>query len=119
MKAVLIILDSVGIGSAPDAAAYGDQGAATLPHLAAAVGGIVRTRPGSAVPVRPSAGGATVDAAVWIAGPCRNQRRGRRPLSDSNHTAAAMATAVHPTAHASSVPSTSWPGDCPVIHSDR
>ena len=40
MKAVLIILDSVGIGSAPDAAAYGDQGAATLPHLAAAVGGI-------------------------------------------------------------------------------
>lgn len=30
----------MGIGSAPDAAAYGDQGAATLPHLAAAVGGI-------------------------------------------------------------------------------
>ena len=40
MKAVLIILDSVGIGSAPDAAEYGDAGAATLPHLAAAAGGL-------------------------------------------------------------------------------
>ena len=40
MKAVLIILDSVGIGSAPDAAEYGDEGAATLPHLASAIGGV-------------------------------------------------------------------------------
>ena len=40
MKAVLIILDSVGIGAAPDAAAYGDEGAATVPHCAAAVGGL-------------------------------------------------------------------------------
>lgn len=40
MKAILIILDSVGIGSAPDAAEYGDAGAATLPHLAAAAGGV-------------------------------------------------------------------------------
>ena len=40
MKAVLIILDSVGIGSAPDAAEYGDAGAATLPHLATAAGGL-------------------------------------------------------------------------------
>ena len=40
MKAFLIILDSVGIGSAPDAAEYGDAGAATLPHLAAAAGGL-------------------------------------------------------------------------------
>ena len=40
MKAVLIILDSVGIGSAPDAAEYGDAGASTLPHLAAAAGGV-------------------------------------------------------------------------------
>jgi len=34
----LIVLDSVGIGAAPDAADYGDEGAATLPHTAAAVG---------------------------------------------------------------------------------
>ena len=40
MKAVLIILDSVGIGAAPDAAAYGDEGSATLPNLAAAIGGV-------------------------------------------------------------------------------
>ena len=40
MKAVVIVLDSVGIGAAPDAAAYGDAGAATLPHCAAAVGGL-------------------------------------------------------------------------------
>lgn len=40
MKAILIILDSVGIGSAPDAAKYGDAGSATLPHIAERVGGL-------------------------------------------------------------------------------
>ncbi len=40
MKAVLIVLDSVGIGEAPDAAKYGDAGSATLPHMASAAGGI-------------------------------------------------------------------------------
>lgn len=40
MKAVLIVLDSVGIGEAPDAAAYGDTGSATLPHIAGAAGGL-------------------------------------------------------------------------------
>ena len=40
MKAILIILDSVGIGSAPDAAEYGDSGASTLSHLATANGGL-------------------------------------------------------------------------------
>ena len=40
MKAVLIVLDSVGIGFAPDAAEYGDVGSATLQHTAAAVGGL-------------------------------------------------------------------------------
>lgn len=40
MKAVVIVLDSVGIGAAPDAANYGDAGAATLSHCAAAVGGL-------------------------------------------------------------------------------
>jgi phosphopentomutase len=34
------VLDSVGIGAAPDAAEYGDAGAATLQNLAAAVGGL-------------------------------------------------------------------------------
>ena len=40
MRTILIVLDSVGIGEAPDAAKYGDAGSATLPHLAAAVGGV-------------------------------------------------------------------------------
>lgn len=40
MKAIVIVLDSVGIGEAPDAADFGDVGAATLPHLAEAAGGI-------------------------------------------------------------------------------
>ena len=37
---VLVILDSVGIGGAPDAADFGDAGSATLPHIADAVGGL-------------------------------------------------------------------------------
>lgn len=39
-RAFLIVLDSVGIGAAPDAADYGDAGSNTLGHLAAAVGGL-------------------------------------------------------------------------------
>jgi phosphopentomutase len=35
-RAFLIVMDSVGCGGAPDAAAYGDQGANTLAHIAAA-----------------------------------------------------------------------------------
>jgi phosphopentomutase len=36
----LVVLDSVGIGGAPDAAAFGDEGSATLQHVARAAGGI-------------------------------------------------------------------------------
>jgi len=39
-RAVIIVLDGVGIGEAPDAAAYGDAGSNTLGHLARAVGGL-------------------------------------------------------------------------------
>jgi len=39
-RAFLIVLDSVGIGAAPDADQYGDEGANTLGHLAEAVGGL-------------------------------------------------------------------------------
>ena len=35
-RAFLIVLDSVGIGGAPDAAAYGDAGADTLGNIARA-----------------------------------------------------------------------------------
>ena len=40
MKVVLIVLDSVGVGAAPDAGRYGDAGSATLQHLARAAGGL-------------------------------------------------------------------------------
>ena len=36
MRALLLVLDSVGCGGAPDAAAYGDEGADTLGHIFAA-----------------------------------------------------------------------------------
>jgi phosphopentomutase len=39
-RAVVIILDGVGVGQAPDAAAYGDDGANCLAHCAEAVGGL-------------------------------------------------------------------------------
>jgi len=39
-RVILIVLDGVGIGALPDAAKYGDQDAATLQHVAQAVGGL-------------------------------------------------------------------------------
>lgn len=39
-RAIVIVLDSVGIGELPDAAEYGDAGSATLQHTAEAVGGL-------------------------------------------------------------------------------
>jgi phosphopentomutase len=39
-RAVILVLDGVGIGAAPDAAAYGDEGSDTLGNLARAVGGL-------------------------------------------------------------------------------
>lgn len=39
-RVVLVVLDGVGVGAAPDAAAYGDEGANTLGHVAGACGGL-------------------------------------------------------------------------------
>ncbi|MGH8873832.1 MAG: phosphopentomutase [Acidimicrobiia bacterium] len=39
-RAVIVVLDSCGVGAAPDAADYGDETADTLGHTAAAVGGL-------------------------------------------------------------------------------
>jgi phosphopentomutase len=39
-RVIVIVLDSVGIGEAPDAAAYGDVGSHTLGNMARAVGGL-------------------------------------------------------------------------------
>ena len=39
-RVLLVVLDGVGAGAAPDAAAFGDEGAHTLGHVAEAVGGL-------------------------------------------------------------------------------
>ena len=39
-RVVIVVLDSCGVGELPDAARYGDAGSSTLPHTAAAVGGL-------------------------------------------------------------------------------
>jgi len=39
-RVLVIVLDSCGIGALPDAGRYGDRGASTLPHTAAACGGL-------------------------------------------------------------------------------
>ena len=39
-RAVIIMMDSCGVGEAPDAAVYGDEGADTIGHTASAVGGL-------------------------------------------------------------------------------
>jgi phosphopentomutase len=39
-RAILVVLDGVGAGANPDAAAYGDEGASSLEHCAQAVGGL-------------------------------------------------------------------------------
>ncbi len=39
-RVILIVLDSVGIGEAPDAAKFGDKGADTLGHIAQSMGGL-------------------------------------------------------------------------------
>ncbi|MDF1544149.1 MAG: phosphopentomutase [bacterium] len=39
-RIIILIIDACGVGELPDAAAYGDQGSATLPNLSQAVGGL-------------------------------------------------------------------------------
>jgi len=39
-RAVILVLDSAGVGGAPDADRYGDAGSSTIPHIADAVGGL-------------------------------------------------------------------------------
>jgi len=39
-RIILIVLDGVGVGALPDAGEYGDQGAATLQHVAQTAGGL-------------------------------------------------------------------------------
>ena len=45
-RALILVMDSVGIGAADDAAAYGDAGSDTLGHIAAACAAGQADRPG-------------------------------------------------------------------------
>ena len=39
-RAIILVLDGVGVGAAPDAGEYGDAGSNTLGNLASALGGL-------------------------------------------------------------------------------
>jgi len=39
-RVIILVLDSAGVGAAPDADRYGDAGSSTIPHVADAVGGL-------------------------------------------------------------------------------
>jgi phosphopentomutase len=76
-RAIVIVLDSVGIGELPDAATYGDQGSNTLGHIAAraplriptlASLGLSRLLPLPGVPSPPQVGGAFARLAERSAG---------------------------------------------------
>jgi phosphopentomutase len=77
-RAIIIVLDSAGIGEMPDAEAYGDRGADTLGHIAAAVKGFKLPRlarmglgniaPLKGVPPSPAPSGAFGKAAELSAG---------------------------------------------------
>ncbi|MBN2227522.1 MAG: phosphopentomutase [candidate division Zixibacteria bacterium] len=45
-RAIILILDACGVGELPDAAAYGDSGAATIPHVAKELGGLAMPNSG-------------------------------------------------------------------------
>ena len=73
MRALLIVLDSVGIGHAPDAAKYGDEGANTLGH-------ILEQTPELRLPNLSKLGlPAIVDLTVAVAGIGDAGGRGQRP----------------------------------------
>jgi phosphopentomutase len=72
-RAIVIVLDSVGIGALPDAAAYGDEGSDTLGHIASAVPlsiptlralGLGRVAALGPAPPSPTLKGSAVPAAV-------------------------------------------------------
>ncbi|HYT25613.1 MAG TPA: phosphopentomutase, partial [Actinomycetota bacterium] len=46
-KVAVVVCDSLGVGEAPDARAYGDEGADTVGHVAAALGGLSLPRLGA------------------------------------------------------------------------
>lgn len=78
-RAVILVLDGVGIGEAPDAAAYGDVGSDTLGHVCAAAGGLALPnleRLGIGA-IRPLDGVSAVDAPAAAFGAMRPDSAGK------------------------------------------
>ncbi len=76
-RAFLIVMDSVGAGGAPDAAAFGDEGACTLGHIAAACAA-GRADTGRAGPLRmPNLDALGLGAAVRLASGAAMELRSR------------------------------------------
>jgi phosphopentomutase len=78
-RACLIVLDAVGAGALPDAAAYGDAGSSTLQHVADVVGGLElpNLQALGLGNVLPLAGCAPRDDAPSIAGLLREHSAGK------------------------------------------
>ncbi len=94
-RAVVIVLDGVGVGQAPDAASYGDEGANCLTNCAEAVGGLSlpamgRMGIGNVTPIRGTPPVAEADGRVREADRARGgQGQHHRPLgTDGRHTGA-------------------------------
>lgn len=74
MRAFLIVLDSVGIGAAPDASEYGDEGSNTLSHLSDEAGGL-------SVPVMQRMGLGNISALIPGGMPIKGVDAHPRPVS--------------------------------------
>ena len=90
-RAIVIVMDSVGIGELPDASSYGDQGSNTLGNIARRS---AAARPDAAIARTGSPRSARWRAAVAAAGrrrpdgrSVRRQGLGHRPLGDDGHRA--------------------------------
>ena len=80
-RAVVLVLDGVGAGAAVDADRFGDAGADTLGHVAAAVGGLrvpALERLGLGA-IAPLAGVAVPDRPTALVGGWPSARRPRTP----------------------------------------
>ena len=90
-RVFLLVLDSVGAGSLPDAAAYGDQGADTLGHIAEGLRRIEIASPEKAWAGKHHPhprGGRRTRASGFLGAHGRNGSRQRypgRPLGDDGH----------------------------------
>lgn len=77
-KAILVVLDGVGIGTAPDSAAYGDDGANTMRHVAEAASPVLPNLRALGMGNIPDSGLAPMaDGLIGAYGRCQEQSAGK------------------------------------------